>query len=326
MFGQTGDTAGKAAPTGLVVSCGNVIHTVANLDKTLAFYHDALGLEINGPPGVRKPTATDRIQKLANTPGAQFRNASVKIPGVEFGLEFTEFTSIEQHPGQTRFQDPGDVDLVLNVRDFDQAYAAAQKGGATPLAPGDKPATRNGPNGSKTSVIFMRDPDGFVLELMGPASAPSSAVPAANNVTGGLFGITMQDTDKAAEFYRGLGFEVKPGNFIREATASMLTSTENVQIQHNSVTLPGTSLRFFIYGFKDVDQKAFTKNLQDPGTSALSLRVRDLAAAMKYVKSAGLTIVTTGGEPVMQPNGGGNVFVRDPSGFLLELIERAPQQ
>ena len=38
-----------AAPAGQVVTFGNFIHNVASLEKSAAFYQDALGLELTGP-------------------------------------------------------------------------------------------------------------------------------------------------------------------------------------------------------------------------------------------------------------------------------------
>ena len=34
-----------------VLGVGNFIHVVANLDKSIEFYHEALGLEMTGAPG-----------------------------------------------------------------------------------------------------------------------------------------------------------------------------------------------------------------------------------------------------------------------------------
>ena len=42
-------SAFAVTPAGQVVTFGNFIHNVANLEKSAAFYQDALGLELTGP-------------------------------------------------------------------------------------------------------------------------------------------------------------------------------------------------------------------------------------------------------------------------------------
>lgn len=40
------------APAGEVIGAGNFIHVVSNLDNSLAFYHDVIGLDLRPPlPG-----------------------------------------------------------------------------------------------------------------------------------------------------------------------------------------------------------------------------------------------------------------------------------
>ena len=53
MAGAASLLAQLPAPVGPVVGVGTFIHVVANLDKTMRFYGDRLGLELNGPPGPR---------------------------------------------------------------------------------------------------------------------------------------------------------------------------------------------------------------------------------------------------------------------------------
>jgi hypothetical protein len=57
----------------------------------------------------------------------------------------------------------------------------------------------------------------------------------------------------------------------------------------------------------------------------MSLRVRDIDEAMRVVKANHIPVVTAGGDAIKNPNGpGGNVFIRDPDGFIIELIQAAP--
>ena len=58
------------------------------------------------------------------------------------------------------------------------------------------------------------------------------------------------------------------------------------------------------------------------GSPALSLRVSDVDALLKRVKAAGMKVISSGGEPV-NLGMSRNVFVEDPNGVAVELIQRA---
>jgi hypothetical protein len=61
--GGTPAPQAQSAPSP-VKSVGNFSHIVGDLDRSLAFYRDGLGLELTGPAAVFKPDAV--IMKLAN--------------------------------------------------------------------------------------------------------------------------------------------------------------------------------------------------------------------------------------------------------------------
>src|SRR3954471_391431 len=64
-----------------VVGVGTFIHVVADLDKTMRFYGDRLGLERNGAPGPRVFSANAVVENLYDAKGSQSRVAVFKIPG-----------------------------------------------------------------------------------------------------------------------------------------------------------------------------------------------------------------------------------------------------
>src|ERR1700723_2968906 len=77
------------APAGDITGVGNFSHIVADLDKSLAFYRDVLGLEPAAAP--RPFDANPAIMKLGNTPGAQSRFVQVRVPGSAIGVEIIEY-------------------------------------------------------------------------------------------------------------------------------------------------------------------------------------------------------------------------------------------
>src|SRR5688572_10623880 len=61
-----------------VVGVGNFSHIVQDLDRSLAFYRDVLGLEPANDMGWSNMPA---IMQLGGTPGAQSRMAALRVPG-----------------------------------------------------------------------------------------------------------------------------------------------------------------------------------------------------------------------------------------------------
>src|SRR5689334_8243270 len=76
--------APAAAPAGDVVGVGNFGHIVADLDKTLGFYRDVLGLKVSGtiPYG-----PNDAVAKFGHTEGGQSRVTVLQVPGLALGIE-----------------------------------------------------------------------------------------------------------------------------------------------------------------------------------------------------------------------------------------------
>src|ERR1700733_16313873 len=87
------------APPGEVVGVGGFSHIVENVERSVAFYRDVLGLEMPNPP--RSFDSTPWIVAMGNTPGAQSRPAILHIPGSKLGVELIDYKDIERkaaHP------------------------------------------------------------------------------------------------------------------------------------------------------------------------------------------------------------------------------------
>ena len=305
------------AQTGKLLGANNFIHSVADLDKSVSFYRDALGLELKNPAVPMPRYLNDALSDLTNTHGASFRAVAFKIPDAGFDLELTEFTGVDRTPAQGRNQDPGVASLVLTVRNLDAALAAAEKAGAPIVTAGGAPIML----GSGNKSIFIRDPDGMFIELSQPNPLPATTAPAGSNVIGGRFATTVKDTDATLKFYKDVfGFDVKPGAaFASNPPVSQLVDVPNARFRMSRAVLPGSTLTWEFVDYEGVDRKPFNPPIPDPGAPAFSLRVTDADALAAAVKSAGGEIVSVG-PPLGKA--AGSIFVRDPNGFLLELIQR----
>ena len=311
-----GQNAPAPAPPSFVTGVGNFSHIVANIDKSLEFYRDAIGLT-PGASAAFSPNPS--IMKLGNTPGAQSRFMALSVPGSAIGVELIEYKDIDRNPARPRFQDPGAANLILRVRDLDSVLERAKKAGAKVLTTSGVPT----PFGNGGKVIFIQDPDGFVIELSQAAPQAAGAAQPAGNILGGGFELAIQDTAKTVAFYQSIfGFQVTAGTtFNADKTMNDTAGVPGGAFKQSRGTIPGTMANIVFIEFANVDRKALKTRVQDPGTAILQLMVRDMDGVMKVLKANNANIISTGGEPVSL-GAGKLVIVRDPNNLYLELIQR----
>jgi catechol 2,3-dioxygenase-like lactoylglutathione lyase family enzyme len=314
---------GQTAPAGEVVGVGGFTHIVANVEKSLEFYRDLLGLELIAP--VPAFGTTGWISKMGNTGGAQSRAARMRIPGSPLGVELIDYKDIDRQPVHPSLQDPGAAVLLLTVRDIDALIAQVKKADVDVITAGGDARTLN-ENGSKVRVIFLRDPDGFFVELMQPAALPKTVAPASSNVIGARFGITVSDLEQTMGIYHDLlGFQPHIDAVFKSDKDRMeIAGTEGAQYRAATADIPGTSVGMAFLEFKGIARKPLHTRVPDPGTAILQVGVRDADSITRKLAAAGVTVISEGGAPVDTSNGGRFVIVRDPNNLFLELFRRAP--
>jgi catechol 2,3-dioxygenase-like lactoylglutathione lyase family enzyme len=293
-----------------VTGVGNFSHIVTNLDKSLEFYRDVLGLELAAP--ARPFDGNPAIMKLGDTPGAQSRFVQLRVPGSAIGVEIIEYKDIDRRPAHPRFQDPGAANLSLRVRDLGAVVARAKKAGVHVLTAGGVPAAIRG-----SMYIFLQDDDGFVVEL------------SQGDTPGGGFEVAVNDAEKTAAAYRALGLDpTSPAAFNNDKLMTDTAGTPGAQFRQSRAAIPlppgATAASITFIEFKDIDRKPLHTRVQDPGTAILQLNVRDLGTLLPKLRAALFTPVSTGGEPV-ELGGARIVLVRDLNNLFLELIERRGQ-
>jgi len=322
--GALGVMAQTPADPGVVVGVGGFSHIVANVEKSVEFYRDVLGLEMPNPP--RAFDSTQWIIDMGNTPGAQSRPAILHIPGSKLGVELIDYKDIDRQAAHPRFQDPGAASLILTVRDMDALVAKLKAAHAHINSKGGEAAKILGVNGSRGRVVFVQDPDGFFVELSQRDPAPSTTAPDSSNIIGGAFEIIVADLDQTLRLYHDvLGFQTQPPTAFDGTKLMMDTAgTPGAQFRRSAAIIPGTSVMMAFMEFKDIERKPLHSRVQDPGTAILQVGVRDIDATVKALKAAGVTVISKNGEPAM--NGTSKFcIVRDPNNLFLELFQRGPR-
>ena len=158
-------------------TCGldHVSFTVGDLDRSLEFYQDVLGLTVRD----RGRLEPELIERMTGIPGAVVDYADVEAGSRV--LELLEYRSPRPRPSSGSGQRLGGVHVGLRVDDARAVHARLVAAGMEPLS---EPVLLpdDGSDWSGALVFYVRDPDGVMLEVVERASETSRA-PAASPKT-----------------------------------------------------------------------------------------------------------------------------------------------
>lgn len=314
---STAQTPARDGRAGAATAAVSVLHTghfspiVADLDRTTAFYRDILGLEISTEP----PSTWDAepwLRRLHGTPDVPIRFATAKIPGVNWGVEMVEFKDANRRPARPQMQDPGACTVALAVRDLDTVLARFKGAGISIVSAGGAPANLGG-DGTRYRAVIVRDPDGHFVEVFQPTPLPATNAPASSNVIGGGIRIVVDNLDRTLALYRDqLGWPFDKATPSDSKGFQDLTGLP-VQSRHSVATSPDGL--YELVEFQGVNRTPVRTRVQDPGSTRFQLIVSDLDAALARFKDAGGSVVSAGGQPVVE-NGVAYAFVRDLNGIF----------
>jgi catechol 2,3-dioxygenase-like lactoylglutathione lyase family enzyme len=174
------------------------------------------------------------------------------------------------------------------------------------------------------TALFVRDPDGFIVEAI---QAPAPADAPAGNVHGSIIGVTVADMEASMKFWRGLlGFELNgPQDFSTEkAMLNLMGIGEGGSFRTVAGVVPGSAARIEFTEFKGMPRSPFDLRVPDPGASGMAIRVTGLEDLLARMKASGTRVVSRNGELVQWSPTVRNVFVKDPNGLNIELVETIP--
>jgi catechol 2,3-dioxygenase-like lactoylglutathione lyase family enzyme len=155
------------APAGNIV--GAIIgETVGDMTQSMKFWHDIMGVDVAGDAKFSKDKATIDLWGLPN--GAEVRTMSGMIPGSNARIEFMEVKGAPKTPFDLRVPDPGASGMAIRVAKIQELLPRLKASGVRVLSHNGElvewsPTVRN---------VFVKDPNGLNLELVGDAPPPSS--------------------------------------------------------------------------------------------------------------------------------------------------------
>ncbi|NOT43738.1 MAG: VOC family protein [Acidobacteria bacterium] len=318
------------APAGVVIGVGNFIHVVADLERALTFYRDALGMEAQGNARAGVATRpfldTWEILRLYDSVGAQYRVGATLVPGSPMRAEFIEVTAPDRRAIRPRIQDPGAATLVLTVRDLEATLARVQAAGGAVVTTGARPvaladAQRRG------RAVLVSDPDGFYVQLVQRDAALPASAPAGNVVDVG-FAATVADLDRTLALFRDtLGFDPQLDPSENDPARLALYGLPEARYRRVTALVPGTTFPVEFTELGNVPRRRFQSRPRDPGSSILRLRVGDLDQALGALDEAGVRIVSADGEPVEVVGANATqhfAITVTPDNLFVQVVQQVP--
>ncbi len=155
---RSADDAAAWRPTGL----DHVAVTSGDLDRSLHFYCDLLGLELRARGEAR---------------GAEFEITGIDDPTVRWAdlqlsngqvLELVEYVHPLGEPSRARPNDAGATHISLRVADLDAVYGRLREAGVSVVGEPMKITSPSAWQGDR--AFYANDPDGVTVELIQPAT------------------------------------------------------------------------------------------------------------------------------------------------------------
>jgi catechol 2,3-dioxygenase-like lactoylglutathione lyase family enzyme len=133
--------------------------TVADMDRALGFWQDALGLDLVG----RGVVEYEHLDRIVGLPGTRIEWAELGIAGGGL-VELFRYLNPPGAPVTGKVNDPGRTHLCLEVENLDGLIARIHQAGHQSMSPG--PVTIPGGDWLGFRSIYVVAPDDVVVELV----------------------------------------------------------------------------------------------------------------------------------------------------------------
>jgi catechol 2,3-dioxygenase-like lactoylglutathione lyase family enzyme len=146
---------------------------VSDLDRSLRFYVELLGLELE----TLQVQDNDYTRRLVGVEGARLKVAMLRIPGHEPGeaghvIELVEYLEPRGMVLDHTPNNVGAAHVAFIVEDSNALYERLSAAGVEFVSP---PVAITAGRNRGGYTCYLRDPDGFTLELMQPPSRTAAS-------------------------------------------------------------------------------------------------------------------------------------------------------
>ncbi len=291
---------------------------VADLDRAVAFYCDALGFRVEQSAEVA-PLTWPSLQGIVKPPT---RSARLSLGSQR--IELSEFPDAIPYPPGATSADLCFQHCAVVVNDMDAAYARLlQHGGGTAIST-EGPQRLPPTSGSVTAFKF-RDADGHPLELISFPLGSGDRVwqQHAGGPTLGIdhIAISVSNVERSITFYRLLGFEISSRSVNRGAEQQRLDGLAQVEVDVIALQ-PGMAEtpHLELLGYRI----PYGRKFPNVGACAISadrvaLKTRNLPVLLDKLGDENASHVTT--SLIVSTKIPQIAWLSDPDGHWLVLIE-----
>lgn len=135
--------------------------TVRDLERSIVFYRDALGMEVV----FEQEKRGGYLAAIVGYADAHVRMAHLRFAGDSHRVELFEYVEPEPQGDPREPRDLGITHVCLAVDDVDAVVSRLTTAGARPFSPPVDVDTGANAGGR---AVYVRDPDGIILELFQP--------------------------------------------------------------------------------------------------------------------------------------------------------------
>jgi catechol 2,3-dioxygenase-like lactoylglutathione lyase family enzyme len=286
----------------LVKGVGNFIHDVSDLNQSVHFYGDLIGMEVPRPSGDWQ--TGEGVLKMYGATGGRFRVANAQVTGVAMRVEMVEFQGVDRKPVRRAPGEPGASILILTVADLQ------------PVLDRLKISRKDVVRACDGSGIVVSDPDGFPVLVVQRKKRGELEPPAGRNVIGLGFGYTVSSNAVLNGPFKALNLTGVPlKSSCRTIEETMLNSSAPV-----GVKLPD-GFDVTLFHSAPGKRSAGTLRPQDPGAAVLRLMVNDVEAAVHALGEAGVQVVSEGGAiQTLPPAGLKATILGAPDNLFIQVV------
>jgi catechol 2,3-dioxygenase-like lactoylglutathione lyase family enzyme len=331
----------EALPPGDVVRAGHLGREIADTQNIIHFYSDLIGFGLVGArDATRNFMVSHPLAEFAelgegdqNAYDSVSRVALLPIPGTalkagdpEMTIEAIEIKGIKSQPYHPAMSDPGASYIKIIVRDLDKTLAALKAERTPVITQAGNPVELSWPGiGGRIRAIFVRDPDGYPVQLMEITPTPASTAAANARVLGARVTLVVDNLEETCRMYQSLvgpdfKFWLSP-TLMGDKTYEGLSNTPG-QFRLAQAMVPGSPVVMEFIEYK-THSKTFRKaNIQDPGTAHFLFMSKDDDVMIQRVHAAKLHTLSKSNAPVYLSPTVRSFFVPDPQGFWMEFMDR----
>ncbi|HXS27012.1 MAG TPA: hypothetical protein VN730_05025, partial [Steroidobacteraceae bacterium] len=329
------------APAGDVLRAGYLGREIGDTQNIIHFYSDLIGLGLVGPrDAMRRFMVSHALAEFAelgegdqNAYDSVSRVALLPIPGTagaaggtDMTIEAIEIKGIKIGQYNPPLSDPGASYLKLIVRDLDATLKVLKSERVRVVSADGQPVALSEWPGITGSIraVFVRDPDGYPVELMQVTPAPETSAPADSKVLGARVAVVVDNLDATCRMYRHLvgpdfRFWVSP-TWLGDSTHEKLTGIRG-GFRLAMALVPGSPVVMELIQYQHHNPRFERAYIQDPGTAHFLFMSRDDDVIIRRVHANRLHTLSRSNAPVFIGPTTRSFFVPDPQGFWLEFMD-----